>query len=249
MLLLWDTIVYIKYLYLILYGCDYMAIYKVKEYDLLATALDNGTYYFCTDSMKLYKDTSTGRHEVNAVVVSTEIERISSIRPANGRYYYIFETNELWLYNAGWSIVVGTARTSSGYYYNNNKIYSTSDINEVLDNNGLLGDGSVVVRDTNRIIKGKMYIDPDTNNYMISSFLGKGIILLPGGSDNEKGKLEIKSVISYEGLDSDGNQVINNVSGELEFSGDMYVYDIDTQSRSKVVTMDDLINLGLIKSE
>lgn len=222
-------------------------IFKVKEYDLLATALSLGDYYFCTDSMILYKDTDSGRHVTNAVIVSTEIDRLVNISPANGRMYYVFETNELWLYNAGWTILVGQVRTSNGYYYTANNITTTTDINEVLDNNGLLGDGSVCIRDTNRIIKGKMYIDPSNNDLIISSFLGRGITLIPGGGVNENGALKIKSILTYDGLDINGNQVVTSTDGELEFTGSaMYVKDYDSGVRSKVVTMADLVELGLI---
>ena len=42
------------------------------------------------------------------------------------------------------------------------------------DDNGLLHDGSVVVRDRNRIIKGKLYVDDGNDNLVISSYLGGG---------------------------------------------------------------------------
>lgn len=223
----------------------------MKSYDLLATARSIGDYYFCTDTMKLYKDTSTGRHELNAVIVGSEIERLTSIRPANGKYYYIYETNELWLYNAGWTVIVGTVRTSNGYYYANNKINATSDVSEVLDNNGLLGDGAVVVRDANRIIKGKLYIDPESNNLVITSFLGGGFTFLPSGTLDENGALRIDSVITYEGIDQDDPEygLIETITkGRLRFCGSMYERDPELDTNSKVITIQDLYDLHIISS-
>ena len=223
-------------------------IYKLKSYDLLVTALNVDNYYFCTDTKKLFKDTSTGRHELNAVIVSTEIERLSIVRPTNGKYYYIFETNELWLYSAGWSVVVGTVRTSNGYYYANNTITATTDISEVLDNNGLLGDGAVVVRDYNRIIKGKLYIDPENNNLIISSFLGGGFVFLPAGSMNEEGVLRIKSSVSYGGVDGNGDLTTTRYKGNLEFSGSLYEKQIESEKRSKLISIQDLYDMHIMST-
>lgn len=61
----------------------------------------------------------------------------------------------------------------------------------MIDNNGLLKDGSVVIRDNNRIVKGKLYIDNTNNNLVISSFLGGGLRILPNGSSESPGALVI----------------------------------------------------------
>lgn len=176
-------------------------IYVLTEYDLLYTAKKSGTYYVCTDSKKMYKDISNQVRKIfNATMITTESERMYNIRPANGIYYYVWETNTLWIYNAGWVVVAGVKHQSSGYYYNSaGDISPTPDIvGGVLDNNGLLGDGSIVVRDINRIIKGKLYIDGTNNNLVISSFLGGGIQLLPNGKIDSKGSLMINPNITIE---------------------------------------------------
>lgn len=171
-------------------------IYQMTEYDMLFQPKVPGNYYACWDSYKLYYDKSTTERIIKSVsMVSTEVDRVYNIRPNDGITYYIWETNELWFYNAGWELLIGEKRDSSGYYYDTNGITGTLDaeIGHVIDNNGLLGDGSVVVRDINRIIKGKMYIDGTSNELVFSSYLGGGIDFLPNGSLNNTQVIDIKT--------------------------------------------------------
>lgn len=170
-------------------------IYKVTEYDLLSTSIKPNNYYACTDSRKMYKDTSRNTRELLKVtMIDTEIDRVYNTRPVNGVTYYVWETNELWTYNGGWVIRIGEIQSrSSGYYYKDSDIFATDDPNQnaIIDNNGLLKDGSVVIRDINRVIKGRLYIDGTNNNLVISSFLGGGIRLLPNGYMDALGSLLI----------------------------------------------------------
>lgn len=199
-------------------------IHKIHEYDLLATALTPGAYFFCTDTNNLYRDTDEGRVRLYVEYINTEIDRVYNVRPSNGTNYYEFETNELWLYNAGWVLIDGTPRESNGYYYTDNHINDTDDITTVLDNNGLLGDGSVCVRDQNRIIKGKFYIDATNNNLVVSSFIGGGLVFLPDGTPGNPGCLEILSAHTYTGeLDENGMPIRTENDGRLTFNGDMFI--------------------------
>ena len=181
-------------------------IFKVTEYDLLNTSIVTNNYYACTDSRKMYKDTnSRSRELLNVTMIDTEVDRLYNIRPKDGVQYYVWETNELWVYNAGWILRIGEIRSrSSGYYYRENKIRSTDIANDshVIDNNGLLRDGSIVVRDLNRVIKGRVYIDETNNNLVISSFLGGGIRILPNGSMGDMGSLVINpnTVTKYSNI-------------------------------------------------
>lgn len=184
-----------------------MSIIKTTEHDLLYLALDSGTYYACTDSNNFYFDTPTARKILDVTMLYTEKNRLYNIVPINGKKYYVWETNELWLYNHGWKVEVGAARLADGYIITeNDKVIPTEGYGIVQDNNGLLKDGSVCVRDENRIIKGKLYIDKETNNLVISSFLGGGVTILPNGSSNINGSvfinphtvLEDVKVFSYE---------------------------------------------------
>jgi len=158
-------------------------IQRFTEYDLLITPKTAGNYYVCTDSRKMYYDkTSTHRVIVVVTMVNTEVDRIYNIKPSNGVSYYVWETNELWLYNAGWEILIGELRDNKGYYYVDGKFSDLA--GDDIDGNGLMKDGSVIVRDINKIIKGKVYVDGTTNELNISSFLGGGLNLLPNGSLN-----------------------------------------------------------------
>lgn len=190
----------------------------------MATALNPGVYYFCTDSNRLYKDAETGRYRITVDFINTEIDRVYNVRPANGTNYYVYETNELWLYNSAWVLLDGIPRESNGYYYTDGLISPTDDITTVLDNNGLLGDGSVCVRDQNRVIKGKLYINARNNNLTMSSFLGGGLTFLPDGIPENPGCLEILAANTYTGeLDEHGEPIRTENDGQLTFYGDMYI--------------------------
>ena len=219
-----------------------MAIYKLTAYDLMCTKVVNGNYYVTTDTKQIYKDASGVRNLMSVTMLATEAQRLNNTLPAVGSYYYVWESNTLWVYNAKWIVVEGNySYTTAGYYYVDNEITPTNDGSEqVIDNNGLLKDGSVVVRNADRIIKGKLYIqsDTDSSNLVISSYLGGGIKLLPSGSIDSTGALEIFSANTYTGqFDGNGNPIVTSNSGELVFYGDMYV--TDGTNRFKVLTSRD----------
>lgn len=211
-------------------------IQRLTEYDLLRLAITPNMYYFCKDSNTLYKDGDTNRYRLGVELVNTELDRVHNIRPNNGTQYYILETNELWIYNAGWILIDGETRESNGYYYNANHLYPSDDITEVLDNNGLLADGSVCVRDLNRIIKGKMYINQLTNNLVISSFVGGGIDFLPSGELDKQGNLKLFGANTYTGeFDENGDPIKTANKGLMKFFGDIILVDEDGR-QYKVVT-------------
>ena len=180
-------------------------IYRVTEFDLLSIPKSENKIYACTDSRRLYEDISNVERKVLAVgQIDTEIDRIYTFKPANGAYYYVWETNELWLYNYGWELIIGDRSDLDEDTY----VYQTGGIDYVNksggccgnDNNGILGDGSVVVRDSNRLIKGKIYVDATDNDLVISSYLGGGLKLLPSGSMDEQGSLIIEDgILNYYG--------------------------------------------------
>ena len=137
-----------------------MSIYKLTAYDLKCTKVTNGNYYVTTDTKQVFYDQNNIRTIKSVRMIATERERLNNVSPINGSLYYVWETNTLWTYNSKWIVLEGNYSSNpSGYYYNDNVISpNTNDPNAVLDNNGLLGDGSVVVRDSNRVIKGKLSI-------------------------------------------------------------------------------------------
>lgn len=206
-------------------------IFKVTEYDLLRTSITPGNYYACTDSRKIYVDTERKTRDLLKVtMIDTEAERIYSVKPMNGLLYYVWETNELWIYNSGWVLKIGQTRSrSSGYYYSQSgNINATDDPNSynIIDNNGLLKDGSVVVRDSNRVIKGRLYINEENNNLIITSFLGGGIQLLPNGYMDALGSLVINPNFKYRYIDtSTGNEITE----------EEYLANQDNQNYEKIV--------------
>ena len=225
-------------------------IYKVTEYDLQSIPINKGNMYVCSDSYKMYEDVSNapnGREIFNATLIDTELYRQYSVKPENGTYYYVWETNVLYLYNNGWSVIRGRTISDPIAYYIDSSGISDIDKNQCcVDDNGLLKDGSVVVRDPNKIIKGKLYIDQTTNNLVISSFLGGGIQFLPLGNIDERGSLFINPTDIEE---KDGKTIYTPNPGLMRFVGsihtidnDMYVdkkLDDDTTRSYKVYTEED----------
>ncbi len=167
---------------------------RITEFDLMNTKIKRGNIYVCTDSRKMYEDINdNSRILLNVTMIDTEKKRIYNTIPQNNVNYYVWETNELWLWLNSWIKIIGNKDYPIAYQY-------VEGIPEGINNggccnpdqNGILRDGSVVIRDTNRIIKGKIYIDETNDNLVISSFLGGGMKLLPNGKMGELGSLDIQ---------------------------------------------------------
>ncbi len=171
-------------------------IIRINEYDLLHTRVQQYNMYMCMDSKKLYYDENNNRRIPYAYQgVKTINDLTNKITPSLGVVYYCWEDNSLWLWNNKW-IVLWTDNTyPSAYMYddfdNISPVYSTDNPSAPVDNNGMLRDGSIIVRDRQRIIKGKLYIDDAEDNLIISSYLGGGIRLLPNGLMDSNGEVFI----------------------------------------------------------
>lgn len=182
-------------------------IYKIDEFTLLNTAITIGNMYMCTDTQKLYYDeTSSSRSIYSYTGVRTHNDLLYNITPVIGKSYYCWEDNSLWLWLNKWVSLYSDIDYPSAYVYNDNNdiapVYANSNL-QIMDNNGLLKDGSVVVRDGNRIIKGRMYIDDGKDNLVFSSYFGGGIRFLPNGQMSTQGELYI--------TDGDNNSYIDTV--------------------------------------
>ena len=169
-------------------------IIRITEYDLMNTRINKGNVYVCTDSRKMYEDiTNNNRILLSVTMIDTEKKRLYDTIPQNNSNYYVWETNELWLWMNAWIKIIGNKDYPIAYQYIDGL---PEGINSegccTPDQNGILKDGSVVIRDVNRIIKGKIYIDETNDNLIISSFLGGGMKLLPNGKMGELGSLDIK---------------------------------------------------------
>lgn len=189
--------------------------------------------YMCLDTMKLYFDqgtTPSDRQLCDYISVYTLVDLQHNIDPMNGKIYYVWEDNSVWVWSNKWVCLFSRTTYPSGYVYDGipsetdpqviDPVYRYDMPSVPADDNGLLHDGSVVVRDENRLIKGKLYIDEGNNNLVISSFLGGGVRLLPNGRMSTNGEFYIDNVI-------EGNDVNTSVAGiRARFSvlnNEMYV--------------------------
>lgn len=177
---------------------DINRIFRMTEYDLARTSIKQNNMYMCLDSKVLYYDaTPNSRVMYNYVGIDTLNDMNYKVTPVIGTTYYVWEDNSLWLWNNKWISLWTTNSFPSAYNYENwnqntgelESVYRYGDPLIPADDNGLLKDGSVVVRDRQRIIKGKIYVDDDNDNFIISSFLGGGLRLLPNGLLSSKGEL------------------------------------------------------------
>ena len=169
-------------------------IIRLTEFDLLRTAIKQYNMYMCLDSGKLYYDVDTSRRVVYAYTsVKTLNDLQNNVIPSSGVTYYCWEDNSLWLWMNRWISIYSDSTYPSAYAYddedNLTEIYRYGLTNLPADDNGLLKDGSVVIRDRNRIIKGKMYIADNNDNFVLSSYLGGGMLFLPNGKMSEAGTL------------------------------------------------------------
>ena len=174
-------------------------IYRMTEFDQLRTAIKKGNMYICTDSLQMYYDESAvKRSKYTYTGIKTINDLMYNTTPNYGTSYYCWEDNSLWLWLNKWITLWSDTNYPSAYIYttyptteNPGTLNSVYNINNVLDNNGLLQDGSVVIRDGHRIIKGKLFVNDENDNLTFSSFLGGGIRLLPNGEVDTNGELFI----------------------------------------------------------
>lgn len=177
-------------------------IYKLTEFDMLRTAIQKNTMYLCVDSLKMYYDsgvTEDSRGAFSYISVGTINELLKDITPDYGKIYYVWEDNSMWVWLNKWESLYSPTTYPSAYSYADiptitnkqviDEIYRYDMPNMPADDNGLLKDGSVVVRDRNRLIKGKIYVEDSNDNLIISSFLGGGMRFLPNGKMSTDGEL------------------------------------------------------------
>ncbi len=200
---------------------------RLTEYDLLRTAKTPGNYYATTDGRKLYRDeSSTVRTLVDAVQIPTEKQRLyDSFQKIYGKLYYVWESSVLYIWNNRWEVLKGNPDYPSAFQYIDGEIYDVGDMTSDVKGNGILGDGSVVIRDVNRIIKAKLYIDETNDNLVIASFLGGGIKVLPNGNMENTGALYLNpTTIGEQDIDGLGQHYcqFENINGEM-----YVIYDSD----------------------
>lgn len=172
--------------------------------------------YMCLDTQRLYYDeTDNKRVTYGYTGVNTRNDLMYYITPTYGMTYYCWEDNSLWLWNNKWVALYSDGSYPDAYVYDDNRniIDVYREPNTPVDTNGLLKDGSVVIRDRNRIIKGKIFIEESNDNMTISSFLGGGIRFLPNGKMTGDGELFIGDVPR---IDSETGETITDIeTGEI----------------------------------
>ena len=215
-------------------------IIRCTKYDLLQLPMKEGQLYYVTDLRAVYQDLGvhkTDRRQIHALVLNTEYERGTVIRPQNGFNYYVIESNNLWTFDAKWVLRDGDVSEYNAYAYSGTNgitpvvtldpyICNSETGDRIIDNNGLLGDGSVVVRDSNRIIRGKLGIDYTNNELSIIGYQDNGITIYPYGLESVP-KTRRKYGALHLGIASETSSESTVASiyrrGKAEYNGDFYV--------------------------
>lgn len=164
------------------------------NYDLMRAKPKVGQLYFLTDSRVLYKDYGNDpsqRLRFNAVILYNDNDRQFNIRPETGKFYYVEESNSLWLYDTRWILKIGSGSQYNTYtnvggvispVINNDESITGTNGDRIIDNNGLLGNGSIVVRDINRMSQGMIESDSLNSYLMFKSFKQNGMLFIPDAS-------------------------------------------------------------------
>lgn len=212
-------------------------IIKCSQYDMLNTTPVVGQIYFCTDTRLLFKDngpTKENRSRFNAIVLYTDHERLNSIKPTIGKFYYVEATNQLWLFDTRWVLKIGSNSTYNAYAVSDSQIIEGSYISpvinkddtiigpngdKIIDNNGLLGDGSVGIRDSNRIIRGLLKSDNVYQQLVFNSYLDNGFLFIPNSH------LPYRDLSTSLGaLHLTVDRDISDINEKLDLSGQAYYY-------------------------
>nr|DAW34210.1 MAG TPA: hypothetical protein [Caudoviricetes sp.] len=164
------------------------------NYDLMRAKPKVGQLYFLTDSRVLYKDYGNDpsqRLRFNAVILYSDNDRQFNVRPETGKFYYVEESNSLWLYDTRWILKIGSGSQYNTYtnvggvispVINNDESITGTNGDRIIDNNGLLGNGSIVVRDINRMSQGIIESDSLNSYLMFKSFKQNGMLFIPDAS-------------------------------------------------------------------
>lgn len=183
-----------------------------------------GQMFYFTDTNQIWYDTQNGgRVQAKDITILLYERQRNNFIPSNNlnyddefydssnpnkyayiTYVYVIETNCLYLYyyiSKTWQTVYGkfgqTTVAQTYYPEGNIAIINADDVTT----NGILNDGSVVVRDANKMICGLLKSDGYTFN--IQSIIGGQINFAPSGTDSEKGCLQLNSESETTNLNND----------------------------------------------
>lgn len=197
---------------------DYNPIIILKCLSTQATYINKlyGQMFYYTDKGEIWYDTQLkSRIQAKDIfIVSTEKERVNtifsnnivyynnnmskpSVTPINANtytYVYVIETNSLYSYNYAsnsWLIlygVYGSTTVAQTYLPDGNAVIINADD---VSTNGILNDGSVVIRDKNKMICGLLL--SDGYSFYIKSLIGQQINLDPSGNLVSNGCLQLNA--------------------------------------------------------
>jgi hypothetical protein len=182
--------------------------YLIKSNNVVIWTESDKNAYYCTDIQKLKMFyNSTTATDFGCIIVATEALRKAIMYPVESAYYYTVDSNCLYQYIKGlWTEVIITKLTSfTAYRLDDEQRKLIGEGANLLDNNGLLHNGTVVVRDSNKLIKGTLSINESDNSLDIVTTFGGDINLYPGGkteSTASPGVVSIKAddkQIYYDG--------------------------------------------------
>lgn len=240
----------------------FKTIIKCSQYDLLRAKAKNGQMYFTTDSRVLYKDNGNNvaqRLVFNAVILHTDSERLNYIKPTIGKFYYVEETNSLWLFDTRWVLKIGSGAAYNSYYaedYISPIVNVETGLNgdKIIDNNGLLGDGSVIIRDINRVTRGMENANLAYNRLEIKSYLDDGFLFVPNAHLPYS---NLNTSLGALHLTVEKNDVTNSMNLNLNGSahyygtwnnyGDMYLIQKDNTSNTVPPDYIPINNYELVK--
>jgi len=210
------------------------SILKCVQYDMIILKPKIGQLYFCVDSQSLYKDFGPNKEQrlrFNAIILNSDNERVNSVRPELGKFYYVIETNSLWLYDTRWLLKIGDKSKYNTYSYdkevlspviNIDSSITNSSGDKIIDNNGLLGNGSVVIRDENRIARGIIKSDNIYKQIRINSYQDDGLLFIPNAhlpyNDLSTSLGALHLTVTKE------DNTIHQLNGTLTTTGEAFYY-------------------------
>lgn len=213
---------------------------RIKSDQMFLVKKVYGQIFYVTDEGRIYVDTVDGGriYDPFVTVLQTESERLN-VNPTSfrGDRFYVVETNILFKYlNGSWRIERGRVEreVAQTYYPDGTLVRIYGD--DVSDN-GILGDGSVVVRDSNRTISGIL----SANGYSLDivSLAGNQMNLSPSTVPQGTGSLVLNA-----GLYAD-----NDNNNTALYNGNLYVFGTINKispekwsNRFRVVTSTELID-------
>lgn len=177
----------------------------VTAYDLSALPFIENRWYRVGSSISTYQfylDTTDvqGNHlrsPMQVTILATD--NLRQFATEDG-YYYVASLNVIYLRSASeWTRITDTyADKPAATLYDDDG--ARTDIVDVIDNNGLLKNGSVVIRDSNRVVKAIMSVD-NNGDIQIKPYLGGGLRLC----DNQSGSMLLKNgQVTYDKIIAPG---------------------------------------------